>query len=207
MSSPRTTSWWVVVPVKGGPGAKSRLRRSLDDSAVVAAVAHDTLDVTARVVGADHVLVVTAEPDETAYARAAGHVVVRDPGTGLNEACVAAVDTAHAAGAVHVAVLLGDHPALTPTELESALRLGEEHATFFVPDHSGTGTALVGSTTGRVPELAFGPGSAGRHDGLGHVRLEVEAPGLRYDVDDEHSLRWAMAHLTLGPRTRAALER
>lgn len=207
MSPPRTTAWWVVVPVKGGPAAKSRLRRSLDDNAVISAVAHDTLDVTARVVGATRVVVVTAEPDETAYALAAGHAVVTDPGTGLNEACVAAVEAAHAAGAARVAVLLGDHPALTPAELEGALRTGEGHPTFFVPDHSGSGTALVGSTSGAAPELAFGPGSAARHLELGHVRLDLDAPGLRHDVDDEDSLRWAMTHLTLGPRTRAALER
>lgn len=207
MSSPHTPSWWVVVPVKGGVAAKSRLRRSLDDSAVIAAVAHDTLDVTARVVGPARVLVVTADPEETAYARAAGHVVVRDPGSGLNQACRAGIAAAHAAGAVHVAVLLGDHPALTRTELEGALRMGEGHPTFFVPDHSGTGTALVGSTTGRAPELAFGPGSATGHTELGHVRLEIDAPGLRHDVDDGDSLRWAMTHLTLGPRTRMALER
>lgn len=199
--------WHVVVPVKGGRAAKSRLRRSLDDGRLVAAVAHDTLDVTAQVVGTTHVVVVTAEPDETAYARAAGHVVVPDPGTGLNAACAAGVAVAHASGALRVAVLLGDHPGLTRSELVTALQGGADHETFFVPDHEGTGTALVGATTGRAPELAFGPGSAARHAELGHARLELDAPGLRHDVDDEDSLRWATTHLTLGPRTRAALER
>lgn len=207
MEPPLEPGWLVVVPVKGGRAAKSRLRRSLDDSGVVAAVAHDTLDVAGQVVGRTRVLVVTADPEETAYARAAGHLVVSDPGTGLNGACAAAVDEAHQAGAVRIAVLLGDHPALTPTELTSTLRAGAEHSTFFVPDAEGTGTALVGATNGVVPQLAFGPASATRHTDLGHVRIEIDAPGLRHDVDDETSLRWAMTHLTLGPRTRAALER
>ncbi|GAA4108923.1 2-phospho-L-lactate guanylyltransferase [Knoellia locipacati] len=199
--------WHVVIPVKGGPTAKSRLRHSLDDGAVVAAVAHDTLDVAGQVVGPARVVVVTSEPSETAYARSSGHLVVADPGTGLDDACAAGVAAAHAAGAVRVAVLLGDHPALRPAELESTLRAGELHPTFFVADADGTGTALVGATGGHSPTLAFGPGSAARHRDLGHAPLEVDAPGLRHDVDDEESLRWALAHLTLGPRTRAALER
>ena len=199
--------WHVVVPVKGGPSAKSRLRHSLDDGAVVAAVAHDTLDVAARVVGPRRVVVVTSEPAETAYARSSGLTVVTDPGTGLDDACAAGVAAAHAAGATRVAVLLGDHPALATAELEAALRAGAVHASFFVADAEGTGTALVGSTTAQAPALAFGPGSAARHRDLGHVPLDVEAPGLRHDVDDEQSLRWVLAHLALGPRTRAALER
>lgn len=207
MEPPLEPGWHVVVPVKGGATAKSRLRRSLDDSGLVAAVAHDTLDVAGQVVGDTHVLVVTADGDETAYASAAGHVVVRDPGTGLNDACTAAVVAAHRAGAERVAVLLGDHPGLTAAELRAALRAATKHETSYVPDAAGTGTALVGASAGIEPKLAFGPGSANRHEELGHTRLEIAAPGLRHDVDDEDSLRWALAHLSLGPRTRAALER
>ena len=225
MASSPDPGWYLVVPVKGGHGAKSRLRHSLDDAAVVTAVAHDTLEVAAAVVGTGRVVVVTGEAEETAYARAAGHEVVSDPGnaqradviftgevvgdpgTGLDDACLAGVRTAHRLGGSHVAVLLGDHPALTPVELADTLRDGARHPSFFVADADGTGTALVGSTTGDAPGLAFGPGSAARHRDLGHVPLQVEAPGLRHDVDDEDSLRWALIHLTLGPRTRAALER
>ncbi|GGB85827.1 2-phospho-L-lactate guanylyltransferase [Knoellia flava TL1] len=204
--------WHVVVPVKGGPAAKSRLRSTLDasgldDGAIVAAVAHDTLAVTADVVGTGHVVVVTAEPGETAYAISQGFVVVSDPGTGLDDACSAGVREALGRGGTHVAVLLGDHPALTAGELEAVLRHGSAHPSFFVADAEGTGTALVGTTTGRGPALAFGPGSAARHLDLGHVPLDVEAPGLRHDVDDDVSLRWAVEHLRPGPRTLAALGR
>lgn len=204
--------WHVVVPVKGGPAAKSRLRSSLDDAglddgALVAAVAHDTLAVTADVVGEDHVLVVTAEPGETAYALDHGFVVVGDPGTGLDDACSAGVREALLRGATHVAVLLGDHPALAASELADALRRGGGHETFFVADADGTGTALVGTTTGQAPVFAFGPGSAARHRALGHAPLDVEAPGLRHDVDDRVSLHWAVEHLMPGPRTLAALGR
>lgn len=203
----RVTAWHVVVPVKGGRGAKSRLRRSLDDEALVAAIIHDTLDVVSQVVSPARVVVVTGDPQEAAHARGAGFAVVDDPGSGLNAACLAGVHAVRDRGASAVAVLLGDHPALTPDELVSALGVGEGLETFFVPDADGRGTALVGTTVADVPDLAFGPGSAARHTRLGHVRLDLDLPGLRHDVDDEESLRHAAAHLTLGPRTLDALER
>lgn len=207
MESPRETGWHVVVPVKGGRGAKSRLRRSLDDESLVAAIIHDTLDVVSRVVTPARVVVVTGDPEESAHAHAAGFAVVTDPGTGLNAACRAGVSSVRAGGATAVAILLGDHPALLSDELLTALDAGAALPTFFVPDADGLGTALLGTTALSVPDLAFGPDSAARHAALGHKRLDLDLPGLRHDVDDERSLRHAAAHLTLGPRTREALGR
>lgn len=212
MKSSLEPDWFVVVPVKGGREAKSRLRRQVDDEALVSGIIHDTLDVAAKVVTPARLVVVTSDPDATAHARSLGALVVEDPGTGLNAACLAGVRTV---AAVHedprasrrVVVLLGDHPALTEQELISALSAGGAHATFFVPDADGRGTALVGSTVAGELALAFGPDSAARHAALGHTRLDLDAPGLRHDVDDEASLRHAAAHLALGPRTRRALER
>lgn len=210
MESTRETDWHVVVPVKGGRTAKSRLRRQIDDEALVAAIIHDTLDVVARVVTPARLLVVTSDPDESAHARALGAMVVADPGHGLNEACLAgvrAVRARHSGDVVPVAVLLGDHPALTDHELSAVLDEGSGHTTFFVADADGEGTALVGSTVPGEPDLAFGPASAARHSSLGHVPLDIAVPGLRHDVDDEVALRHAAAHLTLGPRTLSALGR
>ncbi|MFC7491741.1 MULTISPECIES: 2-phospho-L-lactate guanylyltransferase [unclassified Knoellia] len=207
MESPRETDWHVVVPVKGGLTAKSRLRRQVDDEALVTAIIHDTLDVVARVVTPARVVVVTADPGEAAHARSTGLVVVSDPGGGLNAACRAGFRSLRRRGIGPVAILLGDHPALTDDELSTALAAGADLATFFVPDADGLGTALVGSTVAAELDLAFGPGSADRHASLGHVRLDLDLPGLRHDVDDEVSLRHAADHLTLGPRTLRALER
>lgn len=207
MDSPDLTGWRVVVPVKGGLGAKSRLRRSLDDGVLVAAIVRDTLDVAARVVGPAQVLVVTSDPAEADHAQQSGFTVVGDPGRGLDAACTAGARAATCVGAVPVAVLLGDHPALTDAELAAALLAGSAHDTFFVPDAEGTGTALLGASGGASPAPAFGPGSAARHLALRHHRLDLDLPGLRHDVDDEASLRHAMTHLTLGPRTLAALGR
>lgn len=201
------TDWWVVVPVKGGRGGKSRLRRSRDDSDLVAAISHDTLDVVARLVGPERVLVVTSDPDEVAHAEERRYAVLPDPGTGLDSAAQVGVAAAVGRGARGVAVLLGDHPALTADELSAALEAGGRHTSFFVPDADGEGTAMVGvAHAGELP-TAFGAGSASRHEALGHVRLELALPGLRQDVDDEASLMAAARTGTLGPRTRAALGR
>ncbi|MEO6020441.1 MAG: 2-phospho-L-lactate guanylyltransferase [Knoellia sp.] len=210
MESPRETNWFVVVPVKGGRGAKSRLRQQFDDEGLVSAIVHDTLAVVARVVTAARIVVVTSDPDEAAHARDLGAEVVADPGQGLNAAClvgVRAVRSLRLGATAPVAVLLGDHPALDDAELRSALEVGSALETFFVPDAEGLGTALVGITRPHEPTLAFGSGSASRHADLGHVRLDLDLPGLRHDVDDVASLRHAATHLTLGPRTRRALER
>lgn len=207
MESPREARWHVVVPVKGGLGAKSRLRRSLDDGALVAAIVRDTLDVAALVVGPERVVVVTSDPAESAHAQQSGLSVVADPGGGLDAASTAGVRAARDQGAGPVAILLGDHPGLTEDELTTALATGLPHDTFFVPDAEGTGTALLGSSLSTVPAPAFGPGSAARHLALGHRRLDLDLPGLRHDVDDEVSLRHAVTHLQVGPRTLAALGR
>ena len=55
------------------------------------------------------------------------------------------------------------------------------HPAALVPDADGTGTVLLTSTTGQ-PDPQFGPGSAARH-GEHAVRLELDLPGLRRDVD------------------------
>jgi 2-phospho-L-lactate guanylyltransferase len=210
MQPTHETTWHVVVPVKGGRTAKSRLREHLDDESLVAAIVHDTLAVVARVVSPARMVVVTSDPGEVAHAVALGAAVVADPGHGLNAACVAGVRAVRPVGAVEpvpVAVLLGDHPALCEDELRAALAAGSGLESFFVPDADGLGTALVGTTGRQEPELAFGRHSAARHTDLGHVRLDLDLPGLRHDVDDMTSLHHAAAQLTVGPLTRRALER
>jgi 2-phospho-L-lactate guanylyltransferase len=130
--------------------------------------------------------------------------VVADPGGGLDAAAEAGVADARRAGAEAVAVLLGDHPALRAAELEEALARASAHRSSFVPDADGTGTALLAVTADATLRPRFGPGSAERHARAGHVRLEVDVPGLRRDVDDEESLTAAL-RLGVGPATAAAL--
>ena len=53
-------------------------------------------------------------------------------------------------------------------------------------------------------EPSFGPGSAARHQAAGAVRLELDLPGLRTDVDDDRSLTAAL-ELGVGPATGRVL--
>ncbi|HYN30306.1 MAG TPA: 2-phospho-L-lactate guanylyltransferase [Dermatophilaceae bacterium] len=197
--------WHVVVPVKGGPAAKTRLRRSHAGpvAGLADALARDTVAACAGMPqGRLHV--VTSDPGTARWAPVAGALLVADPGGGLDAAAGAGVASARRAGADAVAVLLGDHPALRPPELLEALAAAAPHPSSFMADADGTGTALL-AVTGTAPlRPRFGAGSADRHARAGHVRLELAVPGLRRDVDDDASLTAAL-RLGVGPATAEAL--
>lgn len=214
MSTPQDIDWGIVVPVKGGPGAKSRLH-SPARGAIATAVALDTIATAVTTVGATRVLVVTGDRGLEREVRTIAPVaIVDDPGTGLDAAALAGVSSlvgVAGAGVVGagapvtgVAVLLGDHPCLTERELRVALEVSGRHTRAFVPDAHGTGTAMVTTTRPGEFASAFGAGSAARHQAVGMVRLDLELPGLRLDVDDLDDLDAARG-LGIGPRTRAAL--
>lgn len=194
--------WWVVVPVKDARVGKSRLSAvaGSERERLSRGIADDTICAAVAVVGADHLILVTAdEPLRTSWSAAGAHVV-QDPGTGLNAAISHGMRSLALPGPY--AALLGDLPALRPCDLAAALRVAEEHQQSFVPDADGSGTVLrCGATF--VPR--FGPGSAAAHAADGAARLELDLPRLRTDVDDERSLAAALT-LGLGPATRSALE-
>ncbi|MGB3763331.1 MAG: 2-phospho-L-lactate guanylyltransferase [Ornithinimicrobium sp.] len=195
--------WQVVVPVKRTEYAKTRLQPppELSRQVLAEAMALDTLLAAVQAVGAEHVLVVSSDPGVVRGAQSMGMASLPDPGRGLNEAISAGL---LARPSQRHAVLLGDLPALRPSELTRALDACARHPVAMVPDHSGTGTALLtGSGTPLRP--AFGRDSARRHqEGLGAVALHPSAPGLRRDVDDAHDLDRARA-LGVGRHTLAAL--
>ena len=204
---PPEQAWAVVVPVKGGPLAKSRLHLPRAARAALAdAFARDTVDALAAGMPGVAVLVVTSDADVARWVVAAGHRVVADPGAGLDAAVAAGVGAAHDLGAGRVAVVLGDHPALRPEEVGAALGAAGRHPASVVPDADDGGTALLtlSATTADAVRTAFGTGSAAAHERLGHVRLDLDLPGLRVDVDDAASLA-AAVRLGLGPHSRVAL--
>ncbi len=206
-------SWTIVVPVKGGPAAKSRLvvpgvsdHRALSEAlaldTVAAATACPPTSKAASAVAA--LIVVTGDPVIAAATRDLGAVVVPDPGGGLNaaiEAGAAAAATAHPAHGT--AALLGDLPALRPHDLAVALEKCANHRRAFVPDRQGTGTVLLAAQPGTPLRPAFGPASAARHAVVA-ARLDLDLPGLRTDVDDAAGLA-AAAVCGLGSRTHAVL--
>jgi 2-phospho-L-lactate guanylyltransferase len=197
-------SWPVVVPVKGGPDAKSRLRApdGVDRLALARALALDTVTAAAEAVGSDHVVVVTSDAEVVAAVRALAVTAVTDPGGGLNAAVRTGLDALEADHPA--AVLLGDVPAVRAVDLRAALAAGGGHAGWFVPDAEGTGTVLLGAARAASARPRFGSGSARRHELEGYRRLGLDLDRLRRDVDDEASLGEAL-RLGVGPNTATLL--
>lgn len=194
-------SWTVVVPVKGGPGAKSRLRflDTAPRAALATAMAMDTVAAALETPGVAQVVVVSGDRPTRHWAADLGAEVVDDPGQGLDAAVLAGASGREGC----VAVLLGDHPALRPAELATALEACSAHERAVVPDADGTGTALL--TACGVPlRPAFGPHSHERHRDRGHSSVSPSAPSVRLDVDDAAGLASA-DRLGVGPRTAAAV--
>ncbi|MGO7983253.1 2-phospho-L-lactate guanylyltransferase, partial [Rhizobium johnstonii] len=173
-------TWTIIVPVKGSIGAKTRLgtlfdARTRGDLAV--AFAYDTILAIERSSLVGRVVVVTDEKrfDELSFAPRIAVIGEPHP-SGLNPAIAAGVRHARNQDPVcSVGVVLGDLPALRPSELTIALGLAEEHPTAFVPDAEGTGTTLLTARAGADLVSAFGNGSAAKHVALGHAQLGVPA--------------------------------
>lgn len=223
--------WTLVLPLKGGPGAKSRLRAG---PGLAAAIAADCLDAVLACPAVSRTIVVTADAATAATAAAAGALVAGEsrPGDGLvaavRDGVTAALgpavplpaggpravpggaDDGRAAGGP-VGVLLGDLPTLRPEDLSAglaavaaALREHPGAPMAVVPDAAGTGTVLLAARLGGDLDPAFGPGSLAEHVRRGAVLVEVDLPRLRQDVDTPADLDTAL-DLGVGPRTAAAL--
>ena len=199
--------WHLVVPVKGGTTAKSRLHppAGVRREDLALALATDCLTACCAGMPPGRVLVVTSDERVRDVARDLGARVVADPGAGLDAAVRAGRDAvgARSAGGA-VAVLLGDLPALRPEDLVAALAVASGHPRAVVPDASGTGTVLLTALIGPDLEPSFGEGSAARHEAAGHHRLPLDLPRLRTDVDDDRALRAALA-LGVGAATSGVL--
>ena len=114
----RRRQWHVVLPVKGGPEAKSRLVSNVDRESLALAIALDCLEAARASTGVGSVAVVTADPDVATAVRAAGADVVPQAGEGLLAAIRSGLGSAPPGP---VAVLLADLPCLRPVDLYTAL--------------------------------------------------------------------------------------
>lgn len=204
--------WSVVVPVKAGPLAKSRLAvpsPAATRLALALAMARDTLAAVIGCVGAPRTYVVTAAPHLVEQLAGPGARHVPDPGAGLDRAVQAGVAAVAAAAvaaepAGPVAVLLADLPAVRAEDVAAALEAAAAYPRAFVPDRQGTGTVLLAAGDPRLLSPAFGAGSAARHSAQGHVIVGAGLERLRADVDTLEDLRHAQ-DLGLGAATREAL--
>ncbi len=196
-------AWTVVLPLKGGPTAKSRLGAP---AALATAIALDCLDAVLAAERVSRVVVVTPDAGLAGLARQAGAEVRAEsrPGAGL----LAAVADGLRDVAGPCAVLLADLPALRPADLDAGLLAAQAALAgapmVFVPDAEGTGTVLLCALEVSSMRPSFGSGSAAAHEASGGHRLDLDLPRLRRDVDTAAELRTALEQ-GVGPRTRTAL--
>lgn len=187
--------WTILVPIKAGSPAKSRLAATLPadglglHAALVEAMRSDVLDAARATTLVAHVLVVTDTDADAAYA---ADVTIRQQQAGLN----GALRDAAAYAREHwpedgTAALVGDLPALTSADLATALKAASAYDAAFVPDAEGTGTTLLTARPPHVLDPQFGLGSAARHASVAEP-LAGAGAGLRRDVDTADELTEAM---------------
>ncbi|HEY1532257.1 MAG TPA: NTP transferase domain-containing protein [Galbitalea sp.] len=190
------TDWTVVIPVKGNAFSKSRLGASAQ---LALALALDTAAAAAEVA---RVVVITSAASRPLF-EALGAQTALDEGGGLLAAVVLGL---RSAGTGPTAVLLGDVPALRPSELEAALALATGHPLAFVPDADDDGTVLITALDPTDHRPAFGVHSRAAHLASGYVELEIPSDsGLRRDVDTAEQLDGLGERV--GPRTRQTLSK
>ncbi|MDX6286924.1 MAG: 2-phospho-L-lactate/phosphoenolpyruvate guanylyltransferase [Frankiales bacterium] len=200
-----TLRWSVVVPVKILRSAKSRLA-ALDPAAreaVALAMALDTIEAALRCDHVGSVVVVSDDSAATAFIEAGAVVVPDTPNAGLNRALEhGATEAVRRRPDDGVIALTADLPALRPEELSRVLDIAATHPRTVLADASGKGTVALTAVPGIALNPFFGPGSLEQHAQTGAVLLDVDAPGLRRDVDTIDDLRQAL-RIGCGPRTTA----
>ncbi|MEO8518290.1 MAG: 2-phospho-L-lactate guanylyltransferase [Dermatophilaceae bacterium] len=206
MRPPSIDRWRLIVPVKGQPAAKSRLHPppGVARADLAHAFALDTISAALACIPPAQLVVVTSDDPTAAFVRDEGARVVAETGHGLNLAARQGIEYIEAVmGPGPTAILLGDIPTLRPQDLSDALCACAEHARAFVPDAWGGGTVLLSALSSEDLDPRFGPSSAARH---AHdcVRLELDLPALRTDVDDDQALRRAV-EIGVGRHTAAVL--
>ena len=206
MRSPHIGRWRLIVPVKGQLAAKSRLHppAGVARADLAHAFALDTITAALACMPPAHLIVVTSDELTATFVRDQGGTVVADTGEGLNPAVRQGIGyVQRVLGLGPTAVLLGDIPTLRPQDLIDALAVCATHPRALVPDASGTGTVLLTALFPQDLHPQFGPDSARGH-ARDCVRLDLDLPALRTDVDDDQALCHAIA-IGVGTHTAAVL--
>jgi len=182
----------VVVAVRGGPDAKSRLASRLtadQREALVAAMLADMLDVLAVCPSVDRVYVATPTPALARIAARAGAVVVLEHRSGdLNGAFERARRRIAASEPEATVMLLpGDLPRLDAAEVEACLAAAGDGRLVLAPASADGGTGALVLRADAPLSLAFGVGSFDKHlaaaQDLDLSAEVVRAPGLGFDLD------------------------
>jgi 2-phospho-L-lactate guanylyltransferase len=194
MRSPDSDRWRVIIPIKGQLTAKSRL--SPPAGVARADLAHgfalDTITAAVAAIPPAQLVVVTSDEHTATFVREMGSIVIADQGDGLNPAIALGIGYVQVVlGSGPTAVLLGDIPTLRPQDLVTALAACGQHQAALVPDACGLGTVLLSALSPADLHPRFGPDSARAHS-RDCVRLDLDLPALRTDVDDDQGLRNAI---------------
>lgn len=134
-------------------------------------------------------LVVTADEDVAQWARASGHSVLSDPGTGLDDAATTGVDHVVRSGSPWL-ILHSDLPLLGADDLQALAHVLLGGSPVIAPSSDG-GTSAIGSTG--PFRFSFGPGSFHRHLTRLETPVVVTRTGLLLDVDTPDDLVAARA--------------
>ena len=109
-----------------------------------------------------------------------------------------------------VLVLLGDVAAADPVEVAQLLAAAPARGVALAPSRDGGTSALLRRPRGVIP-ACFGAESAKRHReaaaAAGAPLVEIALRSLAIDVDRADDAREILAEPTLGPNTRAVLEK
>lgn len=207
---------WAVVPIKELEGAKQRLAPLLSPAqrrALIEVMLGEVLEAVAGARGLAGLLVVTLDPEATAFATRLGARIVTD---GAREGHTGSVEAGRRLlareGRGGMITVPADIPAATTAEFDAVLAAHLAAPSFTIsPAHDDLGSnAVICSPPLSVP-LRFGENSyfphldAARHAGIEPVILRQ--PGIAMDIDHPADLA-AFLRLpqSTGTRTRAWLE-
>lgn len=193
----------ALVPIKGGPDAKSRL--GTDGRRWAEAFLEDVLGSLLASERVDSVTLVTSDARATQIARHHAVPVVDDQGASLNEALSRAA--LQISPETPVMVVLGDVPCITAEILDALLADAPEQR-WFTADTEGIGSTMLWSPTAATLAPAFGPRSRAAHRLSGAVEYPASRAAhvgpVHRDVDTPVDL-WDAVRLGVGPHTSALL--
>lgn len=181
---------WVIIPFRGPGSAKSRLAEGLSDTArrqVARAMFQHVLNVSCRAAGPKRVLVVTPSVRASRIAKRVGACVLRQDGTGHNEAVAQACAYLRRHGALTATIVAADLPLLATSDVALLMRRARDGSVAIAPDRAGAGTNALALPLSLPFVFHFGDGSFNRHQQQVRERYvplrSVRQPGLASDVD------------------------
>lgn len=182
----------IVIPVKGGPNAKSRLATTMplaERLALAQTMAAHVITTARASIAAKHVTIVTGCPDMASLAYDLGVQVVNDPfNAGTAAACRLAIPLFEKDGPI--LFLSADLPQIQPDCLNMMAAI--DAAVVVAPDRHRIGTNALLVRPGAGVQPCFGKDSFARHCAVAAAANIVPAifndPALAHDIDDRDDL-------------------